>query len=80
MGSCDAATRTVVQCIVGNKKPIILCSLNPKLTEMCHLEIELEEVDEVLFSVLGQSSVHLSGYYLRPGRRGNAGEEDSYPF
>uniref|UniRef100_M8D0P8 peptidylprolyl isomerase n=1 Tax=Aegilops tauschii TaxID=37682 RepID=M8D0P8_AEGTA len=46
LGSCDAATRTVVQCIVGNKKPIILCSLNPKLAEMCHLEIELEEVDE----------------------------------
>ncbi|VAI30627.1 unnamed protein product [Triticum turgidum subsp. durum] len=80
LGSCDAATRTVVQCIVGNKKPIILCSLNPKLAEMCHLEIELEEVDEVLFSVLGQSSVHLSGYYLRPGRRGNAGEEDSESY
>ncbi|XP_044396545.1 peptidyl-prolyl cis-trans isomerase FKBP43 isoform X1 [Triticum aestivum] len=80
LGSCDAATRTVVQCIVGNKKPIILCSLNPKLTEMCHLEIELEEVDEVLFSVLGQSSVHLSGYYLRPGSRGNAGEEDSESY
>lgn len=80
LGSCDAATRTVVQCIVGNKKPIILCSLNPKLAEMCHLEIELEEVDEVLFSVLGQSSVHLSGYYLRPGSRGNAGEEDSESY
>ncbi|XP_037433853.1 peptidyl-prolyl cis-trans isomerase FKBP43-like [Triticum dicoccoides] len=80
LGSCDAATRTVVQCIVGNKKPIILCSLNPKLAEMCHLEIELEEVDEVLFSVLGQSSVHLSGYYLRPGSRGNAGDEDSESY
>ncbi|KAI4991415.1 peptidyl-prolyl cis-trans isomerase FKBP53-like [Hordeum vulgare subsp. vulgare] len=80
LGSCDAATRTVVQCIVGNKKPIILCSLNPKLAEMCHLEIELEEVDEVLFSVLGQSSVHLSGYYLRPGSRGHAGDEDSESY
>ncbi|WVZ64142.1 hypothetical protein U9M48_013706 [Paspalum notatum var. saurae] len=52
LGNCDAAARTVLQCNVGNKIPIKLCSLNPKLAEMCHLEIELEEVDDVVFSHL----------------------------
>nr|XP_045084387.1 peptidyl-prolyl cis-trans isomerase FKBP43-like [Aegilops tauschii subsp. strangulata] len=61
----STAERTMVQCIVGNSAPIIICSLNPGLVEMCHLELEYQENDEVHFSVLGVSSVHLSGYYLR---------------
>ncbi|XP_051186287.1 peptidyl-prolyl cis-trans isomerase FKBP43 isoform X1 [Lolium perenne] len=80
LGSCDAAKRSVLQCVVGNKAPIIVCSLNPRLAEMCHLEIELEEVDEVLFSVLGPSSVHLSGYYLRPSSRSGAGDDESESY
>ncbi|KAG8049495.1 hypothetical protein GUJ93_ZPchr0009g1071 [Zizania palustris] len=80
LGSCDATTRTVVQCNVGSKTPIILCSLNPKLAEMCSLEVELEEEDEVVFSVLGQSSIHLSGYYLRSGSRSNAGDDESESY
>ena len=70
----------MLQCVVGNKTPVIICSLNPRLAEMCHLEIELEEVGEVRFSVLGPSSVHLSGYYLRPSSRSFAGDDESYPF
>ena len=70
----------MLQCVVGNKAPVIICSLNPRLAEMCHLEIELEEDGEVLFSVLGPSSVHLSGYYLRPGSSSGAGDDESYPF
>lgn len=69
-----------MQCNVGNKTPIKLCSLNPRLAEMCHLEIELEEDEDVLFSVLGQSSVHLSGYYLHPSTRCNAGGEESESY
>jgi hypothetical protein len=46
---------------------------------MCHLEIELEEVDDVVFSVIGQSSIHLSGYYVRASSRSNAGDDESYP-
>ncbi|CAM0950625.1 unnamed protein product [Alopecurus aequalis] len=80
LGSCDAAKRSVLQCVVGNKTPVIICSLNPRLAEMCHLEIELEEDDEVLFSVLGPSSVHLSGYYLRPGSRSGAGDDESESY
>ncbi|BAF24707.2 Os09g0293900 [Oryza sativa Japonica Group] len=80
LGSCDSATRTIVQCNVGSKTPIILCSLNPKLAEMCHLEVELEEDDEVVFSVLGQSSIHLSGYYIRSSGRSNAGDDESESY
>jgi len=79
LSNCDASGRTVLQCNVGNKIPIKLCSLNPKLAEMCHLEIELEEVDDVVFSVIGQSSIHLSGYYVRASSRSNAGDDESYP-
>ncbi|KAF8647617.1 hypothetical protein HU200_065251 [Digitaria exilis] len=40
LSNFDAGGRSVLQCNVGNKIPIRLCSLNPKLAEMCHLEIE----------------------------------------
>ncbi|XP_062193826.1 peptidyl-prolyl cis-trans isomerase FKBP53 [Phragmites australis] len=80
LGNCDAAGRTVLQCNVGNKIPIKLCSLNPKLAEMCHLEIELEEVDDVVFSVIGQSSIHLSGYYVRASSRSNVGDDESESY
>uniref|UniRef100_A0A0E0LZF1 peptidylprolyl isomerase n=1 Tax=Oryza punctata TaxID=4537 RepID=A0A0E0LZF1_ORYPU len=80
LGSCDSAARTIVQCNVGSKTPIILCSLNPKLAEMCHLEVELEEDDEVVFSVLGQSSIHLSGYYIRSSGRSSAGDDESESY
>lgn len=69
----------MLQCNVGNKIPIKLCSLNPKLAETCHLEIEFEEVDDVVFSVIGQSSIHLSGYYVRASSRSNVGDDESYP-
>ncbi|KAF8749573.1 hypothetical protein HU200_012588 [Digitaria exilis] len=42
LSNFDAGGRTVLQCNVGNKIPIRLCSLNPKLAEMCHLEIDYE--------------------------------------
>ncbi|KAJ1289118.1 hypothetical protein BS78_02G140600 [Paspalum vaginatum] len=80
LGNCDAAARTVLRCNVGNKIPIKLCSLNPKLAEMCHLEIELEEVDDVVFSVIGQSSIHLSGYYVRASSRSNVGDDESESY
>ncbi|RCV11171.1 hypothetical protein SETIT_2G165700v2 [Setaria italica] len=80
LSNCDAAGRTVLQCNVGNKIPIKLCSLNPKLAEMCRLEIELEEVDDVVFSVIGQSSIHLSGYYVRASSRSNVGDDESESY
>nr|CAB3453051.1 unnamed protein product [Digitaria exilis] len=80
LSNCDTAGRTVLQCNVGNKIPIKLCSLNPKLAEMCHLEIELEEVDNVIFSVIGPSSIHLSGYYVRSSSRSNIGDDESQSY
>ncbi|KAE8811808.1 hypothetical protein D1007_11343 [Hordeum vulgare] len=59
------AERAMVQCVIGNGAPVIICSLNPGFVEMCHLDLEYEENHEVHFSVLGAASVHLSGYYLR---------------
>jgi FK506-binding nuclear protein len=70
----------VLQCNVGNKIPIKLCSLNPNLAEMCHLEVEFEEVEDVVFSVIGQSSIHLSGHYVGTSGRRGAADDESYPF
>nr|CAB3480652.1 unnamed protein product [Digitaria exilis] len=80
LSNFDAGGRSVLQCNVGNKIPIRLCSLNPKLAEMCHLEIELEEVDNVIFSVIGPSSIHLSGYYVRSSSRSNIGDDESESY
>lgn len=40
-----------------------LCALNPASAAMCQLELDLED-ENVVFSVLGPSSIHLSGYYI----------------
>lgn len=48
----------------GDRRPVRLCALNPTSAPMCHLELDLEEDENVVFSVLGQSSIHLSGYYI----------------
>lgn len=69
-----AAAKTTVQCNVGEKSPVLICSLFADKCETCHLELEFEEQEEVVFSVLGKSSVHLTGYYVGP-RDGN-----QYPF
>lgn len=66
-----------MQCNVGNKSPILICSLIPDSSETCHLELEFEEEDEVVFSVIGQRSVHLSGYYTVSGRINDG--DDEYP-
>ncbi|EES10880.1 peptidyl-prolyl cis-trans isomerase FKBP53 isoform X2 [Sorghum bicolor] len=54
--------RCVLQCSVENKDPVFLCVLMPEQSETCHLELEFEE--EVTFSVIGQRSIHLAGYYM----------------
>ncbi|KAL3615598.1 hypothetical protein CASFOL_041259 [Castilleja foliolosa] len=54
----------VVQCKVGNRIPVLLCALIPQKTESCHLELEFEEADDVVFSVIGPRSVYLTGYYV----------------
>ncbi|XP_058075480.1 peptidyl-prolyl cis-trans isomerase FKBP53-like [Magnolia sinica] len=69
--------KSVVQCNVGNKTPVLLCSLLPEKIESCPLNLEFEEADEVVFSVLGPKSVHLTGYYLGSSRRYNQDGDDT---
>ena len=79
MGIGSASKRSLVQCNVGSKSPVFLCCLLPDKTESCTLSLEFEEVEEVIFSVVGPRSVHLTGYYLSNGRHSRF-DEDSYPF
>ena len=77
MGIGSAIQKSLVQCNVGNKSPVFLCALLPDKTESCHLDLEFEEADQVLFSVIGPRSVYLTGYYLGGGRHSNL-NNDSY--
>lgn len=79
MGHGTAITKSVLQCNVGNRSPVYLCSLYPGNTESLQLNLELEEDGNVILSVLGPRSIHLCGYYLARGRYGNTMDE-SYPY
>ncbi|XP_027356785.1 peptidyl-prolyl cis-trans isomerase FKBP43-like [Abrus precatorius] len=68
LGTATATTKSTLQCNVGNKSPVYLCSLYPRTTESLQLNLELEEVDQVVFSVIGPRSIHLCGYYLATSR------------
>ncbi|CAH9094324.1 unnamed protein product [Cuscuta epithymum] len=70
LGIGSANTKSLVQCNVGNKAPLFLCALLPERTESCHLDLEFEEAENVVFSVLGPRSIHLTGYYV--GKSSNA--------
>ncbi|KAI4332322.1 hypothetical protein L6164_017244 [Bauhinia variegata] len=79
LGSGSASSKSILQCNVGNRSPVYLCSLYPGSSESLQLNLEFEEVDEVIFSVIGPRSIHLCGYYLGCGRNTNLNEEsESY--
>uniref|UniRef100_A0A7C9A8P3 peptidylprolyl isomerase n=1 Tax=Opuntia streptacantha TaxID=393608 RepID=A0A7C9A8P3_OPUST len=79
LGTGSSNNKSLVQCNVGKKSPVLLCSLLPGVLESCHLELEFDEVEEVIFSVIGARSVHLSGYYLGNVRQlGGIDESESY--
>ncbi|MCL7022456.1 hypothetical protein MKW94_004563, partial [Papaver nudicaule] len=63
------AKRSVVQCNIGNKSPVLLCALLPDKMESCSLNLQFDEEEEVTFSVLGPRSVHLTGFYMGTGKR-----------
>ncbi|KAI3977476.1 hypothetical protein MKX01_000389 [Papaver californicum] len=70
--------RSVVQCNVGDKSPVLLCALVPGNIESCSLNLKFDEEDEVTFSVLGPRSVHLTGFYFGSGRgKGERDDDDS---
>ncbi|KAL6007224.1 hypothetical protein ACLOJK_032720 [Asimina triloba] len=72
--------KCVVQCNVGKKAPILLCALLPDKIESCPLNLEFEEVEEVVFSVLGPKSVHLTGFFAGPGRSFNQDGDDTESY
>ncbi|GFP88301.1 peptidyl-prolyl cis-trans isomerase fkbp53 [Phtheirospermum japonicum] len=63
LGDGSSTKKSILQCKVGDKMPIYLCSLLPERLETCQLNLELEEDGEVTFSIIGSHSVHLSGFF-----------------
>ncbi|CAH2051972.1 unnamed protein product [Thlaspi arvense] len=74
LGLGNATTRSILQCNVGNKSPLFLCVLSPEKVDSCQLNIEFEEADDVVFSVIGPRSIHLTGYFL--GKGSGLGQND----
>ncbi|GAB4851978.1 hypothetical protein Ancab_016169 [Ancistrocladus abbreviatus] len=77
LGIGTSTKRSLLQCNVGEKSPVLLCSLLPDKAESCHLELEFDEVDEVIFSVIGPRCIHLTGYYLGKASRHGYVDDDS---
>lgn len=69
---------SLVQCNVGDKSPVLLCALLPGKSESLQLNLEFDEDEEVLFSVIGPRGVHLTGFYTGVDRTFN--DDVSYPF
>ncbi|KAH0688078.1 hypothetical protein KY289_018915 [Solanum tuberosum] len=63
LGSGSSNKKSIVQCKVGDKEPIYVCSLLPEKLETCPLNLEFEEDEDVTFSVIGSHNVHLSGFF-----------------
>lgn len=79
LGSGSSNKKCIVQCKVGDKEPIYLCSLLPEKLETCPLNLEFEEDDDVTFSVVGSHSVHLSGFFYGESEDCCGDEHGSYP-
>lgn len=77
MGDGLSAKKSVLQCNIGDNAPVLLCSLLPDTLESCLLNLEFEEEEDVVFSVLGPRSIHLSGYHI--GSICARDEDESYP-
>lgn len=82
LGAGSSEKKTTVQCVVGDKAPISLCSLFPGRLETCPLNIEFEEEEEVTLSVKGSHHVYLSGFFLGGSNDyeedGSSSEEDDF--
>lgn len=76
LGVGTPTNKSLLQCNVGTKSPVLLCSLFPNKFESCQLNLEFDEVDEVVFSVIGPRSVHITGYYLGSAGRSNLLKDD----
>ncbi|KAJ4844032.1 hypothetical protein Tsubulata_024664 [Turnera subulata] len=80
LGQGSTEERTVLQCSVGHKSPVYLCSLLPGKNECCSLNLEFKDDELVAFSVIGDRSVHLCGYFKSDEGDNLRDEYDTYPF
>ncbi|CAN6472292.1 unnamed protein product [Victoria cruziana] len=78
LGDGLSAKKSVLQCNIGDNAPVLLCSLLPDTLESCLLNLEFEEEEDVVFSVLGPRSIHLSGYHIGSICARDEDESDSY--
>ncbi|XP_074355243.1 peptidyl-prolyl cis-trans isomerase FKBP43-like isoform X2 [Apium graveolens] len=69
---------SLVQCNVGEKSPVLLCALLPGKSESLQLNLEFDEDEEVVFSVIGPRGVHLTGFYTCVDRGFHADDSESY--
>ncbi|KAL5811000.1 hypothetical protein ACOSQ4_027568 [Xanthoceras sorbifolium] len=67
LGLGSSTEKSILQCSIGDRNPIFLCSLLPNKNESCSLNLEFDEDDLVAFSVIGPRSIHLSGYFEADG-------------
>ncbi|KAF2311754.1 hypothetical protein GH714_026521 [Hevea brasiliensis] len=79
LGLGSSRERSILQCSVGHKSPIFLCSLLPDRIESCSLNLEFKD-ELVAFSVIGPRSIHLSGYFVSDEGDHLRDEYESYPF
>lgn len=77
LGTGSSSGKTILQCNVGDKKPIYLCSFLPEKLETCPLNLEFEEDEDVIFSAVGPHGIHLSGFFLEKPHDDVIGEDDS---
>ncbi|XP_050240671.1 peptidyl-prolyl cis-trans isomerase FKBP43-like isoform X1 [Quercus robur] len=75
LGLGTAEGRSILQCNIGNKSPVFLCTLYPVNSESLQVNLEFEEADDVVFSVLGPRSIFLSGYYVSTSQQEPCGED-----
>uniref|UniRef100_A0A1J3IRE8 peptidylprolyl isomerase n=1 Tax=Noccaea caerulescens TaxID=107243 RepID=A0A1J3IRE8_NOCCA len=80
LGIGNATIRSILQCNVGNKSPLFLCVLSPEKVDSCQLNLEFEEAEEVIFSVIGPRSIHLTGYFLGRSTAFRQNDDESESF
>ncbi|KAI3827298.1 hypothetical protein L1987_01371 [Smallanthus sonchifolius] len=54
------------------------CALFPNKTESLQIDLEFDEAEYVIFSVIGPRGVYLTGYYVGHNQHSNM-QDDSYP-
>lgn len=63
LGAGSSKGKSVIQCSIGDKNPIYLCSFLPDKTECCPLNLQFDDDEPVEFLVTGDRSIHLSGFF-----------------